>query len=57
MNSEDLTILAVSTNHDSGETVHKVTGGFYHGSYKHDNIDYDVAVLRGYADLDIRTDI
>jgi len=57
MNAKDLTILAGSTNHESGGTVHQVRGGFYHGSYDDYKIDYDAAVLRVCSDLDIPTDI
>ena len=46
MNANDLTIRAGSTHHETGGTVHQVTGGFYHGSYNDDNLDYNVAVLR-----------
>jgi hypothetical protein len=34
-----------------------VTGGFYHGSYITNSLDYNVAVLRVCADWDIAIDI
>ena len=57
MNAKDLTIRAGSKHYDAGGTVHQVTGGFYHGDYDDENIDYDVAVLRVCTDLDIPLDI
>jgi len=57
MNVNTLTVRAGSTHHDSGGTVHNVTGGFYHGGFQFYNHDYDVAVLRVCTDLDIAIDI
>jgi hypothetical protein len=41
-----LTVRTCSTTHASGGTVHNVIGGYYHGSYDPNTVDYDVAVLQ-----------
>jgi hypothetical protein len=56
-NTNHLTVRAGSTNHASGGTIHLVTGGFYHGNYSTNIMDYNVAVLRVCADCDIAIDI
>jgi len=55
--SNNLSVRAGSTRYSSGGTLHRVTHGFYHGSYNPRNHDYDVAVLRVCTDLDIAIDI
>ena len=57
MNANDLKIRAGSTHLDFGGTIHKVTGGYYHGKYEYYKYDYDVAVLRVCTDWDIAIDI
>jgi hypothetical protein len=56
MHPDSLTVRAGSTHYSSGGTLHKVTHGFYHGSYNPKNKDYDVAVLKVCTDLDIAID-
>jgi hypothetical protein len=58
-NSNYLAVRAASAHKDTGETIHNVIGGFYHGSYNPLNprtLEYKGAVLKVCAVFDIPLD-
>ena len=54
MKDNYLTVRVGSRHHEIGGIIHDVTGGFYHGKFKENPRDYDVAVLRVCTDFDMQ---
>ena len=56
VSANSLTVRTCSTYHASGGTMHNVIGGYYHGSYDPNTVDYEVAVLQVCTEFNMQID-